>query len=195
MTQPSSDDNTIRKRRRKDAYGCVNPDLQPVNHEAQRKMKEELHKMFEENEKDEKKIETLMINTFSSQRRDVLNEKDTQTLKEEWSYLFLTTGLKAHFCQLTAVHINDEFEEAMKNKFKKVLGYFKCQCPGKGSLAAKLLPQIQAVGEDSCGAVLMLLAHIKEDQNKMFFSVDTSISTEVDTQHLPTTPCIVLCGK
>lgn len=49
MTQPSSDDNR-KKRQRKDAYGCVNayPQL-PGNLEEQRKIKEELHKLFDEN--------------------------------------------------------------------------------------------------------------------------------------------------
>lgn len=84
----------------------------------------------------------------------------------------------------------------MNKKFRKVLGYFKSLRPERGSLAPKLLPLIEATAQDSCGAVLLLLAHFKEDQDKMFFSVeDTCISTEVNTQNLPTTPCIVVCGK
>lgn len=196
MSQPSSAGNG-KKRRRKDSYGCVNPEPQlSANHEAQKKMKEELHKMFEENEKDENKIGTLMMSTFASQRRDVLNEKDTQTLMEEWPYLFNTIGLKAHFKQLTGVHINEEFQEDMKSKYKRVLGYLKCQRPERESRAAKLLPQIQAnPAEDSCGALLLLLAHFKDEQNKMLINVDdTCVATDVNRQHLPTTPCILLCG-
>ncbi|XP_034057825.1 uncharacterized protein LOC117536851 [Gymnodraco acuticeps] len=198
MTHSSSADKG-KKRRRKDAYGCVvNPEPQlSANCEAQKNMKGELHKMFEGNEKGEKKIEALMMNTFASQKRDVQNEKDTQTLKEEWPYLFTTTGLKTHFKELTGVHINHEFQEDMKSKYKRVLGYLKSQRPARESRAAKLLPQIQGnPGEDSCGALLLLLAHFKEDQHKMLINVDdTCVATDVDLQHLPTTPCILLCGE
>ncbi|KAI4810927.1 hypothetical protein KUCAC02_013854 [Chaenocephalus aceratus] len=198
MTHSSSADKG-KKRWRKDAYGCVgNPEPQlSANCEAQKKMKGELHKMFEGNEKDEKKIEALMMNTFSSQKRDVQNEKDTQTLNEEWPYLFTTTGLKTHFKELTGVHINHEFQEDMKSKYKRILGYLKSQRPARESRAAKLLPQIQGnPGEDSGGALLLLLAHFKEDQHKMLINVDdTCVATDVDLQHLPTTPCILLCGK
>lgn len=45
-------------------------------------------------------------------------------------------------------------------------------------------------------AVLMLLAHFKEQQDKMFFYVnDTAVATDVDTTKLPWTHCIVVCGK
>lgn len=50
--------------------------------------------MFKENDMDQKRIERLMMNTFASQRMDVLNQKDTQTLKQEWPYCSTQLDLK-----------------------------------------------------------------------------------------------------
>lgn len=62
-------------------------------------------------------------------------------------------------------------------------------------MAAKDRAEIQVSGGPS-GAVLMLLSYFKEDPAKMFHIVDkTCIADEVETEHLPPTPCIIVCGK
>ncbi|XP_076829787.1 uncharacterized protein LOC143475749 isoform X2 [Brachyhypopomus gauderio] len=194
MTQNRSGEKS---RRRKNIYGCVSPDALVVNVEVQQKNKEELQRMFEKNDKDRNKIEMLMMGTFASQRRDVFDEKDTQTMKEEWPYLFESIGLKTHFKQLTGVHIDEEFKETMSKKFRRVLHYFKCLNREVGNCAAKLLQDIHSANtsDDACGAVLMLLLHFKEDERKIFVQVeDTCVSSEVRPEDLPPTPCIVVCG-
>ncbi|KAI4799511.1 hypothetical protein KUCAC02_016887, partial [Chaenocephalus aceratus] len=35
----------------------------------------------------------------------------------------------------------------------------------------------------------------RKDQHKMLIHVDTCVATYVDLQHLPTTPCMLLCGE
>ncbi|KAG9272876.1 hypothetical protein AMEX_G11947 [Astyanax mexicanus] len=186
-----------KSRRRKTEYGCVSPDLVPGNLEVQQKKKEELKKMFENNDQDKKKIEMLMFDTFASQRRDVVDEEDTQTMKAEWPYLFHTTGLKTHFWKLTGVQMDEEFYETMTSKFERILHFFKCQVREKGSHAAELLHDIHSANssKDPSGAVLMLLLHFKEEERHMFVHVeDTCVSSEVRQENLPSTPCIVVCG-
>ncbi|KAK0151057.1 hypothetical protein N1851_007803 [Merluccius polli] len=183
------------KKQRKDSYGCIQWESGPVNVEAQMMKKKNMQKMFLENERNEKQIEQLISDTFISQRNDIMSGKDTQALTEEWPLLFSLVGMKAHFKLLTGVHINEGFEEAMASKLARVLEYFQCLPLEKTSVAAKQRAEIQA-GGGPCGAVLMLLSHFKEDRARMFHMVDrTCIAVEVETEHLPPTPCIVVCGE
>lgn len=65
----------------------------------------------------------------------------------------------------------------------------------KSVIAVKDRAEIRVSGGPS-GAVLMLLSHFKEDRTKMFHVVDkTCIADEVETELLPPTPCIIVCGK
>lgn len=46
----------------------------------------------------------------------------------------------------------------------------------------------------ACAALLMLLAHFNEQEDKMLINVDdTAIVADLDTIKLPWTPCIVVC--
>ncbi|XP_078028604.1 uncharacterized protein LOC144464683 [Epinephelus lanceolatus] len=183
------------KKQWKDSYGCIQWESGPVNVEAQMKKKKDMQKIFLENERNEKQIEQLISDTFISQRNDIISGKDTQALTEEWPLLFSLVGMKAHFKLLTGVHINEGFEEAMASKLARVLEYFQSLPLEKSSVAAKQRAEIQAGGGPS-GAVLMLLSHFKEDRARMFHMVDrTCIAVEVKTEHLPPTPCIVVCGQ
>ena len=183
------------KKKRKDSYGCIQWESAPVNVEAQMKKKKDMQKMFLENERNEKQIEQLISDTFISQRNDIMSGKDIQALTEEWPLLFSLVGMKAHFKLLTGVHIHEGFEEAMASKLARVLEYFQSLPLEKTSITAKQRAEIQA-GGGPCGAVLMLLSHFKEDRARMFHVVDiTCIAVEVETEHLPPTPCIVVCGR
>ncbi|XP_036938880.1 uncharacterized protein LOC119010651 isoform X2 [Acanthopagrus latus] len=184
-----------KRRRQKNVNRCVNPDLLPGKLEVEQQNKEELQRMFEEDEKDENKIKMLMTETFASQRRDVLCGNHTQTLKEEWPFLFHTTGLKTHFRQLTGVHINEEFKETMSRKSRQILQYLKKR--DRGSSTVKLLCDVQSAGtgEELYHAVRMLLLHFKEDESKICVQVeDACMSAEVRRDDLPPNPCIVVCG-
>ncbi|KAI2643063.1 Berbamunine synthase [Labeo rohita] len=164
-------------------YGCTDEE------------KKEMQEMFMANDRNEKRIKELMSDTFVSQRNDITSGKDTQVLKEEWPYLFSLVGMKEHFKLLTGVQINEAFEQVMTNKFSIVLDYFQSLPIEKSVMAGKDRAEIQASGGPS-GAVLMLLSHFKEEHTKMFHIVDkTCIADEVETERLPPTPCIVVCGK
>ncbi|XP_073347902.1 uncharacterized protein [Pagrus major] len=193
MVTPTSSGR--RRRRQKNVNGCVNPDPLPGNLEVEQQNKEELQRMFENDDMDENKIEMLMTETFASQRRDVLSGNDTQTLKEEWPYLFDTTGLKTHFKQLTGVHIDEEFQETMSRKSRRILQCLKNRDRGSG--AAKLRCDIQSANtsEELYHAVRMLLLHFKEDESRIFVQVeDACVSAEVRRDDLPPNPCIMVCG-
>lgn len=192
-----TDDITVpdEKKQRKDSYGCIQWESGPVNVEEQMKKKKDMQKLFLENNRNEKQIQQLVSDTFSMQRRDIMSGKETRALVEEWPLLFSLVGMKAHFKLLTGVHITEGFEVDMASKLTRVLEYFQSLPLEKSSLPAKQRAEIQAEG-GPCGAVLMLLSHFKEDRAKMFHMVDrTCIAMEVETEHLPPTPCIVVCGK
>ncbi|XP_035528628.1 uncharacterized protein LOC118336147 [Morone saxatilis] len=179
------------KKQRKDSYGCIQWESGPVNVEAQMKKKKDMQKMFLENERNAQKIEQFISDTFTSQRYDIGSGKDTQALKEEWPYLFSLVGMKAHFKLLTGIYIDEGFEEAMATKFARVLDYFQ-SLPLEKSRGAARQREIQA-GGGPCGAVLMLLSYFKEDRARMFHMVDKTCITD-QIEHLPPTPCIVVCG-
>lgn len=184
-----------KKLQRKDSYGCILWESRPVNVEAQMIKKKEKQEMFKVNDMNAKQIEQLMSDTFVSQRNDIQSGKDTQVIKEEWLYLFSLVGMKAHFKLLTGVHISEAFGEAMAAKFARVLDYLQSLPLKKSNIASKQRAEFQAGGGPS-GAVLMLLLHFKDDHARMFHMVDkTYIAAEVQTEHLPPTPCITVCGK
>lgn len=187
------------KKERKDAYGCINPEPElPAGEtkQLQKQKQEELMKMFKNKDKDAKKIERLMVETFPSQRRDMLGMKETEEIIKEWPFLFQETGMRLHFRELTGVQIDDSFEESIATKFRRILRYFQFLQTEPSSRAGTILSQTLAGGDETCAAVLMLLAHFKEQQDKMFLNVDdTAIATDVDATKLPWTPCIVVCGR
>lgn len=117
-------------------------------------------------------------------------------LIQEWPYLFQVTGMKIHFKELTGVQISESFEGATDNKFQRICEYFQSLPTDRSSRLGNLLIQIRSGGDSTCGAVLLLLAHFKDKQEKMFVHVDdTAIASEIDTTKLPETPCIVVCGR
>ncbi|KAF4099017.1 uncharacterized protein LOC131529002 [Onychostoma macrolepis] len=193
---PADDTSTVpeNKKKRKDSYGCIVLESVRVNMDAQMKKKKEIQEMFMTNDRNEKRIQELISDTFISQRSDIRSGKDTHFLKEEWPYLFSLVGMKEHFKLLTGVQLNEAFEEATTTKFARVLDYFQSLPIEKSVIAAKDRAEIQLSGGPS-GAVLMLLSHFKEDCTKMFHIVDKKcIADEVETDRLPPTPCIIVCG-
>ncbi|KAG8009026.1 hypothetical protein GBF38_011616 [Nibea albiflora] len=188
------------KRACKDAYGCINcePELLPgETKQLQKQKQEELIKMYKNKDKDAKKIERLMVETFPSQRRDLLSGlKETEEFLKEWPFLCQEAGMRLHFRELTGVQLDDSFEESRATKFRRILQYFQFGKTESSTATNTILRQALAGGEETSAAVLILVAHFKEQQEKMFINVDdTAIGTDVDTTKLPWTPCIVVCGR
>lgn len=101
-----------------------------------------------------------------------------------------------HFRELTGVQIDDSFEESTATKFRRILRYFQFVQTEPTSRAGTILSQALAGGDETGAAVLMLLAHFKEQEDKMFVNADdTAIASDVDATKLPWTPCIVVCGR
>lgn len=185
-------------KKRKVEYGCINFDPQlPVGDtsELQLAKKEQLLEMFKNNESNVKTITNLMTSTYTSQRNDILSGKETKDLLDEWPYLFQPAGMKAHFKELTGIDMNDSFETATTSKFRRILEYFHFQCTEQSSRAGRILTKIRAGGDHVCGAVMLLLAHFKNDQDHLLVMVeDTCVPSDMCSEQLPATPCILVCG-
>lgn len=183
----------------KDAYG-INPDPElPAGEtkDQQKRKQEELMNMFKNKDKDAKKIERLMVETFPSQRRDILSGlKETEDILKEWPFLCQEIEMRLHFKELTGVHIDDSFKESTATKFRRILRYFQFAQTEPSSRAGTILNQTLAGGDEFCAAVVLLLVHFKDQEDTMLLNVeDTAIVTDVDTTKLPLTPCIVVCGR
>lgn len=104
--------------------------------------------------------------------------------------------MRLHFRELTGVQLDDSFGESRATKFRRTLRCFQFGKTESSTTTNTILSQALAGGEETGAAVLMLVAHFKEQQEKMFINVDdTAIGTDVDTTKLPWTPCIVVCGR
>ena len=177
LSESGSPDNA--KKVHKDAYGCINPEpklLAGETKQLQKQKQEELLKIFKNKDKDPENIERLMMETFPSQRKDILSGlKETEEILQEWPFLFEETGMKLHFRELTGVQIDDSFEKSTATKFRRILRYFQFVQTVPSSKAGTILNQTLAGGDESCAAVLMLLAHFKEEHDRMFHNVDDTV--------------------
>ncbi|KAJ8375251.1 hypothetical protein SKAU_G00058310 [Synaphobranchus kaupii] len=103
---------------------------------------------------------------------------------------------KRHITEIARKMIDESFEESTVTKFRRILQYYQFVKTEPSSRAGTILGQAMAGGDATCAAVLMLLAHFNEQEDKMFLNVDdTAIATDLDTSKLPWTPCIVVCGN
>ncbi|XP_059363214.1 uncharacterized protein LOC132101999 isoform X2 [Carassius carassius] len=188
----------VSTKKRKLLYGCIHSDPQLLvgeTSELQQEKKEKLLVMFQNNESDVKTIYDLMTSTYTSQRNNIQSGKETKDLLDEWPYLFQPAGMKAHFKELTGIDINNSFEESASSKFRRILEYFQFQCTERASRAGRILTKYRAGGDHVCGAVMLLLTHFKNDQDHFLVMVeDTSVPSDVCSEQLPATPCIVVCG-
>ncbi|KAK0134928.1 Protein ALP1-like [Merluccius polli] len=103
--------------------------------------------------------------------------------------------MRIHFKELTGVQIDSDFEESTTTKFRRVLQYFQFVQTDPSCNAGSILSRTLSGGDGMCAAVMLLLDHFKEQQEKMFVNVDdTDVAADVDTTKLPWTPCLVVCG-
>ncbi|XP_016117195.1 uncharacterized protein [Sinocyclocheilus grahami] len=104
--------------------------------------------------------------------------------------------MKAHFKELTGIDVNNSFEEATTSKFRRISEYFQFQCTERASRAGRILTKIRTGGDHVCGAVMLLPAHFKNDQDQFLVMVeDTCVPNDICPEQLPPTPCIVVCGE
>lgn len=123
LAESDSPDNA--KKVCSDAHGGISsePEL-PVGEtkQLQEQKQVQLQNMYKGKDKDAKKIERLMVETFPLQKRDILSGlRWTDEILKKWPFLCVETGLKAHFRELTGVRIDDSFEESTASKFRRIL--------------------------------------------------------------------------
>ncbi|XP_039535193.1 uncharacterized protein LOC120484210 [Pimephales promelas] len=69
-------------------------------------------------------------------------------------------------------------------------------CTERASRAGRILTKYRAGGDHVCGAVMLLLTHFKNYQDHFLVMVeDTSVPSDICSEQLPATPCIVVCGE
>ena len=113
-----------------DEYGCIN--YLPVNYpegeteETQEYKKNILKEKYSVGETNE--VEELLMNTFFSQRNDIINKNATVcSLLEEWPHMFHETGMFIHFWKLTNIKIRDKMEAALVTNGGQNLNWMKSE--------------------------------------------------------------------
>ncbi|KAL0993618.1 hypothetical protein UPYG_G00110630 [Umbra pygmaea] len=196
----SEGEDTPPRKRRLDTYGCMN--WQPISLppdetlESQKHAQEQLKKMYEERCNDTKCIESMMRTTFFTQRKDIISGIETSDLIDEWPYLFERTGMITHFKELTGMDIDDK---AIANKYARVVSFLKSS-EKAGKMETVLIEMETSSKNDAdvnaAGFLQLLLRYFNEDEDQMLHKLDQkTLPSEVDCAELPSTPCIVVCGR
>ncbi|XP_077089991.1 uncharacterized protein LOC143741615 [Siphateles boraxobius] len=197
----SEGEDTPCRKKRLDTYGCLNwqPVRLPPNEtpDSQKRVQEELKKMYKERCPDTKCIENMMRATFFTQRKDIISGIETSDLTHQWPYLFETVGMKTHFKELTGMDI----DKSIASKCARVVSYFKCS-----DKTAKMETIFREMSQEclhknvddvnTAGFLQLVLKYFSEREDQMFYKVDqTTLPSEVDCAELPRTPCIIVCGS
>lgn len=189
-----------------DTYGCIrwHVKFMPLGEtaESQQQKKDELKKLFSQNEQSPGPLKMLMKSTFYSQRQDVNQGKDMKYLQVNWPYWFHEIGMNVHFNELTGVDLKETFLKNVEQKGERLLHFMKTVAVNKSKrfyqAATKLQMMMgeQAISTQVTEMVLLLLAYFDERDDVMFHYVeDTCLAGEVVMERVPLTPTIVVCGK
>lgn len=109
-----------------------------------------------------------------------------------------------HFKELTGVALKETFIQNVDLKGKRLLNFLSTVCVTKSkkflqaATKVKMLRGAERSGcsEDVKEMVLLLLAYFDEREEMMLSNVeDTCLAGEVQTDKLPLTPTIIVCGK
>lgn len=152
--------------------------------------------MYKERCRDTKGIEKMMRTTFFTQRKDIINGIETSDLINDWPYLFEITGMKTHFKELTGMDIDNK---AMENKYARVISYLKSS--DKTGKMETIFREMESSSKNvadvsAAGFLQLLVRYFNEEEDQMFHKLDqTILPSEVNCAELPSTPCIVVCGK
>ncbi|XP_039477037.1 uncharacterized protein LOC120443128 [Oreochromis aureus] len=189
-----------------DTYGCIKWDMKfmPVTEttESQKEKKEKMKRLHRETNVSLDEVENLMKCTYYSQRKDINNGEELQTLLEEWPFLFQEVGMAVHFYELTGVSLKETFLNSLEKKGKRLLDFMRNTCADKSKRVLQavtklqiLRGQLQGCSEDVKDMVLLLLSYFDEREENLFRHVEqTCLGHEIQMESLPVTPCIIVCG-
>lgn len=190
-----------------DTYGCMKWDMkfmplsETTNSQQEKKLKMKV--LSEQANFSPDEVKTLMKCTYYSQRKEINQGTDLQTLMEEWPFLFQEIGMTIHFQELTGVALKATFLTSVEKKGKRLLDFMRTICADKSKRVLQavtklkiLRGQLQGCSEDVKDMVLLLLSYFDEKEENLFHYVDdTCLAKEVQVESLPVTPCIIVCGK
>ncbi|XP_029902266.1 uncharacterized protein LOC115355549 [Myripristis murdjan] len=191
-----------------DTYGCINWYVKflPLGEtlESQQEKQEKLRRMSRQTHADQEAVKQLMKATFYTQRKQVNEGKNIKDLLEGWPSWFSELGMGVHFKELTGVALKETFIQNVDLKGKRLLNFLSTVCMTKSkkflqaATKVKMLRGAERSGcsEDVKEMVLLLLAYFDEREEMMLSNVeDTCLAGEVQTDKLPLTPTIIVCGQ
>lgn len=192
-----------------DSYGCVR--WQPEDYpdgETSASLEEKKLEMIDIFSREGLKgaergrVEDLMAITYAKQR-EYINAKPSPSILDvgkEWPFLFSQKFLLSHFTTLTNVELYTRLNEDMDKKGKRLLDFFSSQITKwRKEVRAVLKEAIKKdrEGSDGLAAMLVMLAHFKEQEESLFLIADeTTTPADAEAQlSLPVTPRIIMLGE
>ncbi|KAM8729082.1 uncharacterized protein AB9X84_026423 [Acanthopagrus schlegelii] len=189
-----------------DTYGCIKWEMKymPLSEtpESQQQKKDKMKALSEQTNFSPGEVETLMKCTYYSQRKEINQGTDLQSLMEEWPFLFQEIGMTVHFQELTGISLKETFLTNVEKKGKRLLDLMRTMCANKSKRILQavtkleiLRGQLEGCSEDVKDMVLLLLSYFDEKEENLFHYVEqTCLAKEVQVESLPVTPCIIVCG-
>lgn len=190
-----------------DTYGCIKWDMKfmPLSETpgSQQEKKLRMKMLIEQDDFSPDEVKTLMKSTYYSQRKDINQGTDLQTLIKQWPFLFKEIGMTVHFQELTGVALTETFLDNVEKKGKRLLHFMQTTCAVKSQRVKQTVTKLEILrgplegcSEDVKDMVLLLLSYFDEKEENLFHYVeDTGLPEEVQVENLPVTPCIIVCGK
>ncbi|XP_048011377.1 uncharacterized protein LOC125263257 isoform X3 [Megalobrama amblycephala] len=123
------------------------------------------------------RVEDLMAITYAKQR-EYINAKPSPSILDvgkEWPFLFSQKFLLSHFTTLTNVELYTRLNEDLDKKGKRLLDFFSSQITKwRKEVRAVLKEAIKKdrEGSDGLAAMLVMLAHFKEQEESLFLIAD-----------------------
>ncbi len=170
-----------------DSYGCVNwnPTELPEGETFESleiKRKEMLRLFSQEGPRaaERNTVQELMKITFIAQRHSINTSPppSISDLQARWPFLFMKRFLCAHFKELTGIDLDLRLKESLYTKGERILCFFKNLNSRWGKEVRTILKEIDREGRDvdpGLAAVLLMMAHFKENEESLFLSADVSI--------------------
>ncbi|CAM4530069.1 unnamed protein product [Leuciscus chuanchicus] len=167
-----------------DSYGCVR--WQPEDYpdgETSASLKEKKLEMLDIFSREglkgpqRERVEDLMAITYAKQR-EYINTKPSPRILDvgkEWPFLFSQKFLLSHFTTLTNVELYTRLNEDMDKKGKRLLDFFSSQITRwRKEVKADLKEALKKdrEGTDGLAAMLVMLAHFKDQEESLFLIAD-----------------------
>ncbi|KAM9771113.1 uncharacterized protein ACBT44_004586 isoform 1-T1 [Syngnathus typhle] len=207
--EDGDDQPTVATCLRVDSYGCVR--WQPENYpdgETSASLEEKKLEMLDIFSQEglmgseRGRVGDLMAITYAKQR-EYINANPPPSIAnvgKEWPFLFSQKFLLSHFTTLTNIDISTRLNEDLEKKSRRVLDFFRSQITRWGNEVRALLkeaPKEDREGTDGLSAILVMLAHFKEQEDSLFLLADvTTTPADAEAQlSLPITPRIIMLGE